>query len=86
MQNDDTAQSVFTLKILFRLREAGGRCEGISTMYLRCSMPEQAWLKLEHSKFLGPAYSIWLFHLHSAVENTAFFPVFPLAESTAKVF
>ncbi len=31
-------------------------------------------------------YSMWLFHLHSAVENTAFFPVFPLAESTAKAF
>ena len=31
-------------------------------------------------------YCMWLFHLHSAVENTAFFPVFPLAESTAKAF
>ena len=29
---------------------------------------------------------MWLFHLHSAVENTAFFPVFPLAGYTAKVF
>ena len=29
---------------------------------------------------------MWLFHLYSAVENTAFFPVFPLAESIAKVF
>ena len=29
---------------------------------------------------------MWLFHLHSAVENTTFFPVFPLAESRAKVF
>ena len=23
-------------------------------------------------------YSMWLFHLHGAVENTTFFPVFPL--------
>ena len=29
---------------------------------------------------------MWLFHLHSAVENTAFFPVFPLAGYPAKVF
>ena len=29
---------------------------------------------------------MWLFHLHSAVENTAFFPIFPLAGSTAKAF
>ena len=29
-------------------------------------------------------YCMWLFHLHSAVENTAFFPVFPLAGSAAK--
>ena len=29
-------------------------------------------------------YSMWLFHLHRAVENTAFFPVFPLAGSAAK--
>ena len=31
-------------------------------------------------------YSMWLFHLHSAVKNTAFFPVFSLAGSTAKAF
>ena len=31
-------------------------------------------------------YSMWLFHLHSAVKNRAFFPVFPLAGSTAKAF
>ncbi|WP_337432274.1 hypothetical protein, partial [Bilophila sp.] len=31
-------------------------------------------------------YSMWLFHLHRAVENTAFFPVFPLAGATAKAF
>ena len=30
--------------------------------------------------------SMWLFHLHSTVENTAFFPVFSLAGSTAKAF
>ena len=29
---------------------------------------------------------MWLFHLHSAVKNAAFFPVFPLAGSTAKAF
>ena len=29
---------------------------------------------------------MWLFHLHSTVENTAFFPVFSLAGSTAKAF
>ena len=29
---------------------------------------------------------MWLFHLYSAVENTAFFPVFPLAGYTAKAF
>ena len=29
---------------------------------------------------------MWLFHLHSAVKNIAFFPVFPLAGSTAKAF
>ena len=29
---------------------------------------------------------MWLFHLHSAVKKTAFFPVFPLAGSTAKAF
>ena len=30
----------------FRLWEAGGRCEGIRTMHLRCSMPERTCLKL----------------------------------------
>ena len=29
---------------------------------------------------------MWLFHLHSAVKNRAFFPVFPLAGSTAEAF
>ena len=29
---------------------------------------------------------MWLFHLHSAVKNTAFFPVFHLVESTVKAF
>ena len=37
--------SVFTLRMFFRLCEAGGRCEGISTLCLRCSMPEQTYLK-----------------------------------------
>ena len=31
-------------------------------------------------------YSMWLFHLHSAVKNTVFFPVFPLSGSTTKYF
>ena len=31
-------------------------------------------------------YGMWLFHLHSTVKNRAFFPVFPLAGSTAKAF
>ena len=38
--------SVFMLKRLFRLREAGGRCNGIGTMYLRCLMPDRECLKL----------------------------------------
>ena len=29
---------------------------------------------------------MWLFHLHSAVKNAAFFPVLPLAGATAKAF
>ena len=31
-------------------------------------------------------YSMWLFPLHSAVKNRAFFPVFPLAGATVKAF
>ena len=31
-------------------------------------------------------YSLWLFHLHSAVKIQPFSPVFPLAGSTAKAF
>ena len=31
-------------------------------------------------------HSMWLFHLHSMVKIQPFSPVFPLAESTAKVF
>ena len=31
-------------------------------------------------------YSLWLFHLHSAVKIQPFYPVFPLAGSTAKAF
>ena len=34
------------LEILFRLRETGGRCEGISIIYLCCSMPERVCLTL----------------------------------------
>lgn len=30
--------------------------------------------------------SMWLFHLHRAVKNMAFFPVFPSAWATAKAF
>ncbi len=29
---------------------------------------------------------MWLFHLRNTVKNTAFYPVFPLAESKAKAF
>ena len=36
----------FHVKSPFRLREAGGRCEGVSTIYLPCSMPDRACLKL----------------------------------------
>ncbi len=31
-------------------------------------------------------YSLWLFYLHSAVKIQPFYPVFPLAGSTAKAF
>ena len=31
-------------------------------------------------------YSLWLFHLHSAMKIQPFFPVFPLAGSTTKAF
>ena len=47
---------------------------------------------LEHSQIeyqsfaIGSVRTMWLFHLHSTVKNTAFFPVFPLAEFMAKVF
>ena len=29
---------------------------------------------------------MWLFHLHSTLKLQLFYPVFPLAESTAKTF
>ena len=31
-------------------------------------------------------HGMWLFHLHSAVKMQPFYPVFPVAESTANVF
>ena len=31
-------------------------------------------------------HSMWLFHLHSTVKIQPFYPVFPLAGSTAKAF
>ena len=34
----------------------------------------------------GFVYSLWLFYLHSAVKIRPFYPVFPLAGATAKVF
>ena len=34
----------------------------------------------------GLCYSMWLFHLHSAVKIRPFYPVFPLAGSTDKAF
>ena len=36
--------------------------------------------------FIIALYSLWLFHLHSAVKIQPFSPVFPLAGSTAKAF
>ena len=36
--------------------------------------------------FLRLCYSLWLFYLHSAVKIQPFYPVFPLAGSTAKAF
>ena len=36
--------------------------------------------------FFRFCYSMWLFHLHSAVKIQPFSPVFPLAGSTAKAF
>ena len=78
--------SVFTLKRLFRLREADGRCEGISTMHLCCPMPGRACLKLQHCKMVRPCQSMWLFHLHSTAKIQPFSPVFPLAGSKPKAF
>ena len=34
----------------------------------------------------GSVIEYWLFHLYSAVKNTAFFSIFPLVESKAKAF
>ena len=34
----------------------------------------------------GLCYSMWLFHLHSALKIQPFYPVFPLAGSTDKAF
>ena len=39
-----------------------------------------------HEQNIWLYYSIWLFHLHSAVKIQPFSPVFPLAGTTAKVF
>ena len=41
---------------------------------------------MEQPLFYKALYSMWLFHLHSALKNRAFFPVFPLAGATAKAF
>ena len=41
---------------------------------------------LWYSLLFGLYYSMWLFHLHSAIKNRAFFLVFPLAGSTVKTF
>ena len=48
-------------------------CKWNSTFYMPCLF---SWL----------CYSMWLFHLHSAVKIQPFSLVFPLAGSTAKAF
>ena len=61
----------------------------------RCTQTGNApggWRPLMHFPALGShafgrlCYSLWLFHLHSAVKIQPFYPVFPLAGSTAKAF
>mgnify|MGYP000155175369 CR=1 FL=1 len=64
--------------------------EGSSSSSAQRNLPEGSLTKNKgsycQSFFQRLYYSMWLFHLHSAVEHTASFPVFPLARTTAKAF
>ncbi len=62
-----------------------GRTTGLKKFFLRETLFSPK-LAAPFPAFSKALYSMWLFHLHSAVKNRALFPVFPLAGSTAKAF
>ena len=83
----ETPEEGPSLPCCCRWRSRGrGRGIGDGGNFLKEGTPLSPPSVSSRSEYFWLCYSLWLFHLHSAVKRQPFSPVFPLAGATAKAF